>query len=781
MLHALHAPLARLSAALWLAGCAPANIAGSDRGAPSDDSGLGTADGGDGGAGGDGGPVDTGPVEQIGDDCPEGVYPRIVVNELVAANINGLLDEDEDSPDWFELANLDTQAVSLAGWGVSDGAGDVLEWLLPDVDLGPGEVLLVFASGKDRTTGELHSNFSLGVDEPVRLSPPEGCVLDKSATAQQVRDVSWGRPFDAPDTWGFFMEPTPGAPNTTESRPGFADTPVLAPPAGWVEAGTEITVSAAAGAQITLTDDGSVPNEDSFAYAGPIVLETEGAGKLMRAVAFQDGVWPSRPATAWYSSQEAILQDGLKVVSLTVDPFDLWDEETGIYAYGPPDYSPNYPYFGANFWEDWERDLHIQVFEPDGSLVLDQDAGVKIHGGYTRAFNQKNFRVIARAGYGEDLLSYGFFPHESQSEYKIMVLEGVGDWCPTHTENALVSELFRAPDGQRDATIDTQAWEPAVVYLNGEFWGLYAFREKLDEHFIAAHHGADPDNLDRIECTADGTDDWWRVSQGDWAEFDALEEFVATHDLAEDAAWAQFKTMVDIENLATAVIAEGYWGNTDWWNNNLKLWREREDGAKWRWMVFDLGHGWGYASYDHVGTSVAWNGPGLPIAAALRNPEFRILLANQASDFLNTRLASDRALDTLDTMHERIRPVIAEQYALWCYQPQAYWDSRVAYARGFVRDRPDFLWGHFQTHLGLGAPTAMTLQAEPAGSGHFGLTVVEVEAPFTGSFWTGIPVKITALPAEGYSFVGWDDASLGTDPEISLVLDGPKTLTARFE
>jgi len=712
-------------------------------------------------------------IEHVGSDCGE--HPDVRLSEVVSANIQGLLDEDEDRPDWLELQNVDAEQVSTEGWALSDGG---TTWRLPARTLSPDELLLVFASGKDRDDTELHAAFSIGGDETLSLVAPDGCVVDAVTPGPLPRDVAYGRTLEDLDTWSYFLDATPDAENTTEHRPGFADVPTISPAGGFSAEPVEVSVSGSGTLRYTI--DATAPDDDSALYDEALTLEIPDELQVVRARAFVDGLWPSPVATATYSQDTAILDDDLAVISLVIDPFDLYDEETGIYAYGPPDYEPSYPYFGANFWEDWERDMHVEVWEPDGSQVLAQTAGVKIHGGYTRAFAQKNFRLIARSAYGPDMLEHAFFPTEEASEYKIVVLEGVGDWCPTHTENSFVDAVFRDEDDVRFPTIDTQAWEPAVLYLNGEFWGLYAFREKLDEHFIASHHGADPDNLDRIECTADGTDDWWRVSQGDWEAFEELEEFVDAHDLADDEAWATFKTMVDIDNLATAVLAEGYWGNSDWWDNNLKLWRERQDDAKWRWMVFDLGHGWPSASNDHIRTSVSWSGRGLPIAQALRNDEFRVLLANQGSDFLNTNLKADAALARLDTMHDRIRPVMAEQYALWCGYDVGYWEARVSTARSFVQQRDTVLWGQLQTHLGLAGTTTVTLEAEPEGAGSFHLEVVGVDAPFTGKFWRGIPVSVTAVPAEGYSFAGWAD-DLGEDETLTLTFDEAQTLTATFD
>lgn len=728
-------------------------------------------------------PVDTAGPETIGSPCDERSYPAVAINEVMSANVRDIADADGDSADWIELINLDDQPVELGGWFLSDDPENTDAWALPATTMEPGGLLLVFATGKDRSEGELHTDFGLdAMGEPVQLAADDGCVVDRAEPGRLYRDVSYGRSASDPESWGYYIDPTPGEANSTEARPGFAPTPTIEPASGFYDQPISLTVSSEhADASLRITWDADEPGELDEAYTVPVAIDAADAPVVVRARAWVDGLWPSRSASAWYSQDASILEQDLKVVSLTISPFDLYDPATGIYGYGPPDYTPYYPYFGANFWEDWERDLHIQVWEPDGTLVIDQDAGVKIHGGYTRAFEQKSFRVLARTAYGPDELAHRFFPDEEQDSFAVMVLEGVGDWCPTHTENAFVDVLMRDGDGVRYPTIDSQAWEPCVLYLNGEFWGLYAFREKLDEHYLAQHHGADPDNLDRVECTADGTDDWWRVNQGDWEAFDELNAFVHGRDFSLEANYQDLEARYDLDNLATAVLAVGYWGNTDWWSNNLKFWRERADDARWRTMVFDLGHSWPSTTYDHLGVSVGFSGPGLPIADALENEAFRVLLANQGAELLATSFAVETALPRLDDMHDRIEPVIPAQYATWCGQPTSHWYSDVDHARDFVQLRPTVMKAQLMQHLGLAGSAELSLAADPPGAGSFQLTLVEVDPPFSGELFTGIPVTVTAVPAAGYSFAGWDDGSLGDEATAVFEHTGPRTITARFE
>jgi hypothetical protein len=725
------------------------------------------------------------PVEEVESACEGIAHPALRLNELVAANLDGLRDEDGETSDWIELINLDTEAVQLEGWGLGEAVDESPSWRFPSLSLEPGALRLVFASGKDRADAdgtELHTDFAIDAfDARVALVAPDRCVVDALSAGRLYGDISYGRPAETSDRLGYFLEPTPGLPNSTEARPGFAPTPRLSPQPGVHAAPLEATITLdAAEGVLRYTLDGSSPSEESPIYAGALTLDASASLVVLRARAWVDGLWPSRVATSTWSSDPALLSDDLLVVSLVVDPFDLWDEATGIYAFGPADYETSYPYFGANFWEDWERPLHVEVFEPDGDLVIEQDAGVKIHGGYTRAFDQKSFRLIARAAHGPETFEYPFFPTEARWSFENVILEGAGDWCPVHVENAFVDAVFRDAEGRRLRSLDTQAWEPAVVYLNGAFWGLYAFREKLDEHWIAAQRGVGPEDLDRMELgwTHDAN---WDLDQGTWDAFYAMNVFVDRFDLSDEAAWALFLDLADVENLATTVLAEGWWGNSDWWWNNLRLWRDRADPGPFRWMVFDLGHGWTDVNYNHIATSVGWSGDGLPIANALQNEAFRVLLANQAAELLATSLTAEATRARLDEMLARIEPVIPEQYATWCGLAPRHWGLLADNARAWTERRPEVFRGQVQASLGLATPVTLRLDVEPPGSGRFALSLIEVDPPFEGSFFPSIPIRLTALPTEGWRFSGWSEGSAGDEATAILTLDGPLELVAYFD
>ncbi|NJK86508.1 MAG: hypothetical protein HC906_11600 [Bacteroidales bacterium] len=160
----------------------------------------------------------------------------------------------------------------------------------------------------------------------------------------------------------------------------------------------------------------------------------------------------------------------MPVISITTNPENLWDNETGIYAMGsnPGDH----PYFGANFWQDWEKPAYIEFFEPDGKQGFEMPCGIKIFGAWSRAHAQKSFSLHARGEYGEKEIEYDIFHYSPVKDFETVVLRNGGnDFLNSNIRDEFMTSLVD------DLNIDHQAYRPSVIYLNGEYWGLLHIRK----------------------------------------------------------------------------------------------------------------------------------------------------------------------------------------------------------------------------------------------------------------------------------------------------------------
>ena len=309
----------------------------------------------------------------------------------------------------------------------------------------------------------MHTNFKISSSgESLVLTAPDGIIQDSISTGIMLGDVSRGRQPDGDADWFFFAEPTPGNANVTTGYSGVLEPPYVSEAGSPFSSPTTITMSTATpGAEIYYTTDGSYPNDASLLYTGPIYIEDN---TILRAVAIKQGWLNSRPNTQSYLFDYT---GELPVVSLSTNPEHFWDNDSGIYVMGP-NASPVFPYFDANFWQDWERPIHIEMFEPDGWLAFSIDAGVKIYGNYSRAFPQKSLTIFARGAYGSTSIDYQIFPEKNIENFEAIVLRNSGnDFDNTHFRDGLVSIIADR------VGVTAQAFRPAVVYLNGEYWGIH--------------------------------------------------------------------------------------------------------------------------------------------------------------------------------------------------------------------------------------------------------------------------------------------------------------------
>jgi hypothetical protein len=629
---------------------------------------------------------------------------------------------------------------------------------------------------------ELHTNFSLSAEgETILLTDSAGCEADRVESTQLHADESLGRQPDGEDNWHYFMTPTPLGANETESYPGFAEIPTITPAGGFYPDGVELSLEVSSEtAEIRYTLGGAEPEETSELYDDSPITDVEGGSvTVLRARAYEEGLWPSRIATGSYVN--APQEHGLGVVSLVTDPLNLWHPETGIYVMGAGA-GDWFPYFGANFWQPWERPAHFEYFEEDGEVAVSMELGVRISGGWSRAFEQRSLRLVARSGYGQQTIDYPFFGLDDVASFERLILRnGGGDWCESKIEDPLFTEMARAMDGTREDALDGQAYRPAVVYLNGQYWGLYMIRERLDEYYAAAHHGGEPDNMDVVEW------EWWesgvfRLVNGNWDRYDELSTYLSGNSLADDAAYETFETFFDTDSFATYFFAWFYGGGTDWYDNNIKFWRDRGDGGRWRWMLFDQDGFYGDYNANLLANSMWYSAPWLPINELFASEIFETRFINTVADYLNTYLHPDRAVEVVDQMAAEIELAIDAHMARWCGAgAAASWNGNISRIRDFVDYRPAVMRGQVSSQFGLPSTSyTLSLDVEPPQSGRFALTAVTVDAPFVGSYYRSVPMEVTAVPAPGFTFVAWDDPLLPAEPNLHIEPTASLSMVAHF-
>ena len=626
----------------------------------------------------------------------------------------------------------------------------------------------------------LHTNFKLKHSgEAIILTEPSGIAADKLLVTYSDPDHSHCRIPDGATGWCIAVSASPGKTNNTSTCfGGYSAQPVFDIAPGFYTQSKLVTISGSTpGSKIHYTTNGNIPRISDPVYTTPIQVSST---KVIRARSFgPEGLLPGETTTATYII--GTHKYDLPVVSLTTDSSNLWDYYSGIYVKGP-NAKPDFPFFDANFWQPWEKECHVEYFGPMQARKFELDASLSIHGGWTRALDQKSFNIKTRGYYENSQIAYKLFGDKPITEFKSIVLRNSGnDWMLTHMRDALMQRVMK------NTFVDYIAYSPSVVYLNGKYWGIYNIRERNNEDFVAENHGIDADSLDVIE--SDGI-----VSSGNSDAFWQMVQYITTHDMSVAANFEVGSSMWNLPNYADYFIAETYYVNNDWigdWTNNIKLWRQRKPGAKWNYILWDTDFGLGYSStYDENKLAEAMNPPvATPHAAVFRamlnNSEFKKYFINRYADLINTVFQPSSINSVVQEMQDSITYEMPFAWQRWFgYNGVSTWLNNINTMKTFIYNRPALARQHINTTFNLKGIVTVNLTASPQGSGEIKInTIVPGRLPWSGMYFNGNPITITAIAKPGYKFLYWKSNTYtgqNTERTLTVNLDHLDTFTAVF-
>ncbi|MFH1214757.1 MAG: CotH kinase family protein [Candidatus Neomarinimicrobiota bacterium] len=716
-----------------------------------------------------------------GNLLPQEILPRLFINEFIASNINATLDSRyNEYSDWLEIYNAEDTTVLAGGLFLTDDLSEPLKWQIPvNTSIAANSFLVIWMDGHDT---ELHASFKLsGSGEQIGLFSVDGSAIDTISYPVQSADIAYGRYPDAGTNWRYFQQPTPGSANISQPSDGLVPNPRFSHNGGFYHGAQNIGLTTIEpDAVIHYTLDGSPPSDDAPVYSGPIAVT---ATVVIRAQATKSGYLPSAVITNTYFIDESVT---LPVVSVATDPDNLWSDQTGIYVEGTNGI-PGYCLTTARNWnQDWERPISIELFEKDGSRAFGTDAGMKIGGGCTRKYPQKTLAIYARSIYGASRINYRIFDDKNISSFNNINLRNSGqDWYRTLFRDGLMQTIVK---DRMD--IDWQAYKPAILFLNGEYWGIHAIREKHNEHYLEDNYGVDPDKVDILVGQA-------TVKNGSAATYNTLLNYIKSTDLSVAASFNYVKSRIDINEYLDYLVAEIYFANIDWPGGNIKYWRPQGDGNKWRWILFDTDLGFGahelgqYNSNSLANataeTSTYYANPSwstLLLRKMLTNEEFRSQFIQRFASHINTTFQTDHVLHIIDSLQANIAAEIPRHKAKWSASLSfgATWEAQVEIIREFARKRPEYMISHLTEKFVLSGMANLTASVSESGAGYILLGGVSIpDDGFTGQYFRDVSLECRAIPAKGYRFAGWQGISDATDSSIAIVLTGDAELQAVFE
>ena len=533
--------------------------------------------------------------------------------------------------------------------------------------------------------------------------------------------------------------------------------------------------------------------------AGPVARMN-----VLRARVFKDGRAPSRTATQSYLvDPSGADRYGMPVVSIVTDPANLFSTTSGIYVPGGKSgYDQNFFQSGSA----WERFSHLEFFEDDGTLLFGGEIGLRINGNTTRERPRKALRIYNRSTTGSTTWNARLFPGKSVTAWDTFLLRAGGnDWNQSTFRDALVSEIA-GPTG-----LDRQHARPVVVFLDGEYWGIHNLRDRIDEPWFFHHYGLQESEFTCLEIAAGAPSPLNPGSDFSNPIYDrGHPELLADYkDILARAGRDEFSGAAGYEALAARIDVDNYidynavtiWsGNTDWPGNNVMLWRAvapdaspgadpRRDG-RWRYIVkdndFALGLNLPYVPGHDYDVSVMAQHNTLAYASsptettfanneiatrllrkALENGIFRTNFITRFADLLNTTLSAAASGAKLEEFVAAYGPGMTEHQDRW--PTELAWTNEVARIRSYLQARPAAVRSHIAGKFGLAGTADLTVDMAGADQGSVTVNTISIDPstpgvgtnayPWTGTYFRGLPVTVTALPKPGYRFVSWSTSA----------------------
>lgn len=712
-----------------------------------------------------------------------GSYGEIISYDQTSDIDHEALMYQGNTPGYFEISNPGdiliegNNVIAIQGHNVSSTSSDMT--LIPFLTIGRTtgiEDISPYLTFPE--SGGLHTNFKIQVEgESLYLFNPGGSLIDSVGGIALSNDISYGRQPDGSSHFVFFADPTPNNSNTTHGvEGGFTGNVLFSSQGGKHLGGITLSLSAEhSGDSIFYTTDGSIPDRSSLLYTGPITI---GNSTVINARAIN---YTSLPGAITTNTFVTFYNHDLPIICLSTDSYNLWDETYGIFAFGP---NPgDYPYFDANFWQNWERPIHIEFYDAQGNKKIDQGAGIKVFGAWSRACDQKSVALYARSIYGKGSFEYKFFADKPIEKFESIVLRNSGnDNMGLQFHDCFLTGLTRNMD------TDRQAFQPAAIYINGEYWGLLNIREKVNEHFIAENHNVDPENINLLELNQE-------VIHGSNSDYQEIISYLNINtSLSNSEGYQWMKEQIDINNFIQYQITQIYINNQDWPGNNIKYWNTISPDSKWRWILYDTDFGYGiWNTSDYQSNTLEFalqtNGPDWPnppwstllLRRLVTNLNFRNNFINQYCDRLNVDFHPDQVISYLDSLESVYDTEMMFHFNRWSGS-SGEWQDRIENRKTYGINRPAYARSHLQQEFSLGSELEISVNVSDENAGTVKINTVSPKSyPFTGIYFEDVPIQLQAIPKVGYKFVRWEGANATGNLTIQYNMTETANFTAVFE
>ncbi len=704
-------------------------------------------------------------------------FSQIVVNEYSVSNLNQFLDNHGKYEDWIELYNSNDDDVNLSGYFLSDKPLKPMKWQFPSGTVIPAhEFIRIWASGRDEVSGShYHTNFKLTQTkdnvEHIVFSNPFGEIIQDITLEITQAGHSRGRKPDGTDNWWIFTSPTPkNSNNNVIAYVAYAQRPQMSDSAGFYNESLSIAITTTEpNSEIHYTTNGNKPTSSSAVYSLPVdVTETT----IVKARTFSSNpeILPSLIEFNTYFIND---EHTMAIMSASADQLD--DLLNGNQSLRP---------FGT-----------FEYFNKEGVRTTYGYGEFNEHGQDSWVHPQRSIDYITRDECGYNYaIREPLIPLTDRDQFQRIILRAAGDDnYPGIDTSALLRDYFVQNIAcKTDMNLDVRKGEKGLLYVNGIFWGVYGYREKVNDHDFTKYY-YDQGKYDIYFLMLWGGSWAEYGGQAAWDDWNEIHHFIKYEDMTDSSNFAYVKSRFDYTSLVDYVHINSFVVCSDWINWNVGWWRgiNPEGGhQKWGYILWDedatFAH---YINYTGVPGISPYTPPCYPegltndpeehivlLNHLLDNDEFRQYYLSRYVDLYNTAFKPEYMINYLDSIEAKMLPEMPYHIERWGGSMEE-WQNNVQKIRNFITNRSNYLPEGFADCWDMTGPYEVSFNVEPAGSGEIRINSITPEMPWNGMYFGGVETILQAIESNtNYEFDKWMLNNHTVYPN-----DSASTVTFEFE
>jgi hypothetical protein len=713
---------------------------------------------------------------------------QVVINEYSASNLFTVVDNYSSNEDWVELYNTGSSSFNIGGYYLSDNPADSVKWQFPEnVTIPANAFIKIWLSGRNEVAGgHYHTNFKLTQSKAnpdhIVLTNPSATILESVQIQITQKDHSRGKKPNGSGNWVIFSNPTPGSSNNSAaSYQAYTAKPSVDSVAGFYSGTITITITNnEPNSVVRYTLDGSEPIGSSSVYSSPLNISVT---KVLNARSFSNDN-TILPGLIEFNTYFIGVTHSLAVISTSSETLDnLLNGNGSLKPFGT-----------------------IEHFDKQGIRTTYAYGEFNEHGQDSWVHPQRSMDYITRDECGYNFALQGqLMSRSDRDEFQRLIFRAEGDDnypgidTSAHLRDFLIQNLAH----RSHLNLNVRQGEKFVLYVNGQHWGVYSYREKVHDHdYTNYYYGQDKYHIYFLMLWGGSWAEYG--GQAAWNDWNALHDFILYNDMSIQANYEYVKTKYDVTSLSDYIITNSFVVCSDWINWNVGWWRGTDPNGghqKWGYILWDedatFGH---YINYTGIPGQNPYVSPCFPegitadpedhieiLNALMDNAEFKEYYVSRYIDLLNTVYRPDTMIGFLDSIEGYVLPEMQAHCERWGGSV-AEWQANVQKVKNFINTRYSIVPAGLNSCYDLNGPYEVNFGLIPPASGKVKInSIYPPEIPWGGYYYGGINTKLIAeVTNPNYEFDKWilnnhEVFPNDTTEEVSLEFTTGDYIIAQFK